>query len=307
MRRLIVLILGLFAAVALLGACSSAEETETPDSSQPAAASQPSENATLYVAGIPERNVSALVRRYEALTNYLSEQLGVNVEYIPTVDYAATVAGFEKNDIQLAWFGGLTGVQARIAVPDSVAIAQRPRDAEFHSRFIIQSSLDADSLEDLRDLTFTFGSESSTSGHLMPRHFLVQAGIDPETDFNGLPNYSGSHDTTWKLVETGAFQAGVLDESVWEAALQNNAVDLTKVKEFWTTPAYYDYHWTIRGDVDQTFGAGFTEKVKQALLNVGSGQPEVLELFSTPDGFVETTNDNYGDILEVAQSLGIVR
>ncbi|MCI0440636.1 MAG: putative selenate ABC transporter substrate-binding protein [Chloroflexi bacterium] len=308
MRKPFLLMLGLVAALAVTGACSG-DEPQVSDSSQPAA-SRPSGSAsaaTLYIAGIPERNAAALARRYEALTEYLGGELGVNVEYIPTVDYAATVAGFEKNDIQLAWFGGLTGVQARIAVPDSEAIAQRPRDAEFHSKFIVQSQLDVDSLEDLKGLTFTFGSESSTSGHLMPRHFLLEAGIDPDTDFSGPPNFSGSHDTTWKLVETGAFQAGALDESVWEAALNSGAVDTTRVREFWTTPAYYDYNWTIRGDVDQTFGAGFKERVRQALLSIGSEQPEVLELFSTPEGFTETNNENYGDIESVARSLGIIR
>ena len=257
------------------------------------------------IAGIPDQNSDKLARRYEALTEYLSNELGVEVEFVPTVDYAATVIGFKQGDIQMAWFGGLTGVQARLAVPGSEAIVQRPRDAEFHSKFIVGTDVDARTLEDLAGLTFTFGSESSTSGHLMPRFFLLQAGIDPATDFNGKPNFSGSHDTTWKLVESGAFQAGALSEAVWDAALSEGKIDASRVRVLTTTPPYFDYNWTIRGDADDTYGDGFTEKVRQALLKIDGETPEILNLFSA-DSFVETSNDNYDAIRDVAELLGII-
>lgn len=259
----------------------------------------------LRIAGIPDQNASTIARRYDVLTSYLSEELGVDVEFVPTVDYSATVIGFNQDEIQMAWFGGLTGVQARKAVPGSMAIAHRPRDAEFHSKFIVAADLDVTDISDLKDVTFTFGSESSTSGHLMPRHFLLQNGVDPDEDFRTVPNYSGSHDTTWKLVESGAFQAGALNEAVWDKAVADGAVDLTKVKELWVTPAYFDYNWTVRGDLDEKYGEGFTERVKEALLGVDSTNGEILELFQT-DAFVESNNDNYQAIEQVAADLGIV-
>jgi len=263
-------------------------------------------DGTFYIAGIPDQHATKLARRYKALTAYLSEELGVAVEYVPTIDYAATVVGFKRGDIHMAWFGGLTGVQARLAVPDSVAIAQRPIDTEFHSRFIVQSGLDIANLADLKGLTFTFGSESSTSGHLMPRHFMIKAGVNPDTDLDGLPNFSGSHDKTWKLVESGAFQAGALNEAVWEAALQAERIDTDKVTEFYTTPAYFDYNWTIRGDSDARFGNGFIERVRWALITLGEDNFEILELFST-ESFIETDNSNYTVIDQIAKSLGIVK
>ena len=267
---------------------------------------QSSSKETLYFSGIPDQNATRLVRRYDEFADYLSEKLGVKAEYKPSVDYAAVVTAFDNGDIQLGWFGGLTGVQARIAVPDSRAIAQRPRDTEFHSKFIIQAGLEVDGLEDLKGLTFTFGDENSTSGHLMPRHFLLQAGIDPEKDFPGGPNFSGSHDLTWKLVEIGAFQSGALNEAVWQNAVDEGKVDLTKVKEFHTTPPYYDYNWTIRGDVDETFGEGFTEKVKEALIAIGTDQEDMLDLFNAKN-FIESDNENYQAIRDVAEQVGIVR
>ena len=268
-----------------------------------------SSGKVLYIGGIPDQEAAKLNRRFGTVADYLSKELGVKAEYVPSVNYAAVVTGFKNKDIHLAWFGGLTGVQARLAAPGARAIAQRPRDTEFHSVFVVRSNLDVDELADLEGLTFTFGSASSTSGHLMPRHFLVQAGVDPETEFEGRPNFSVSHDTTWKLVESGSFQAGALNEAVWQRAAEEGKVDLSKVGAFHTTPPYFDYNWTIRGDMDESFGEGFITKVQAAMLNLNMGvaqEKEILELFQT-DSFVATSNENYWAIEEVARSLDIIR
>ena len=197
------------------------------------------------IGAIPDQNAAEMNRSLSKLADYLSEKTDLKVEYVPSVDYAALVTAFERGEIQLAWFGGLTGVQARNVVPEAEAIAQRPMDEEFHSVFIAGADTNINSLEDLKGKSFTFGSESSTSGHLMPRYYLMEAGINPEQDFDGQPNYSGSHDKTYKLIESGSFKAGALNISVWDAAVAEKKVDTSKVKVFYTTPSYYDYHWTI--------------------------------------------------------------
>lgn len=257
------------------------------------------------IGAIPDQNAADLNRSMDDIAQYLSEKTGIKVEYVPSVDYAALVTAFERGEIHLAWFGGLTGVQARNLVEGSEAIAQRPRDEEFHSVFIAQKELGLDGLEDLKGLSFTFGSESSTSGHLMPRYFIMENGINPETDFAGEPNYSGSHDKTYKLIEAGTFQAGVLNEAVWEGAVKDGSVDLNKVDAFYTTPAYFDYNWTIN-TVENAFGEGTKEKVKEALLSMGAEQQEMLDIFET-DKFIETNNANYEAIEEVAKELGIIK
>jgi phosphonate transport system substrate-binding protein len=262
------------------------------------------------ISAIPDQDVSVLNRQFGAMADYLSEATGLAVEYVPMVDYASLITAFERGDIQLAWFGGLTGVQAQAIVPGTEAIAQRPRDAEFHSKFIVRAGLDdVTELADLKGLSFTFGSESSTSGHLMPRYFLTEAGIDPEHDFRGLPNYSGSHDKTIALVESGAFDAGALNEAVWEARLRDGKVDTTKVREFYTTPPYFDYHWGIRPDVDEVFGAGATERITTAIMDMDASDPEqkaILDLAQT-EKYIPTTNANYDTIRAVAEELGILR
>jgi phosphonate transport system substrate-binding protein len=260
---------------------------------------------TLRVAGIPDQSATSLARRYDALTTYLEKQLGVEVEYVPTVDYAATVVAFEQGTVQLAWFGGLSGVMARLRAPGSTAIAQRPRDAGFHSVFIVGAGVEAEGLADLAGVTFTFGSELSTSGHLMPRHFLDAAGIDPDVDFRSVPNYSGSHDRTWKLVESGAFEAGALSEAVWGAAVDAGRVDLSKVRALTLTPPYPDYNWTVHGHIDDEFGDGFTDRVTNALLGIDTDQLELLELFSA-QGFMPADNAIYGVIEEAAVRAGII-
>ena len=267
------------------------------------------DSRVLTIGGIPDQDVSVLTRRFETVSNYLSEELDLEVRYVPSVSYAALVTAFEQGDIQLGWFGSLTGVQARSAVPGSQAIVQRARDASFHSVFIAGAGVEADDLSDLEGLTFTFGSESSSSGHLMPRYYMIQEGVDPDADLSGVPGYSGSHDKTWQLVETGSYQSGALSEAVWESAVDNERVDTSRVRAFYTTPPYHNYNWSVRADADSTFGDGFTQRLQDALISLDPSVEigaEILELFNA-EAFVETTNENYGAIEEIARGLDIIR
>lgn len=258
------------------------------------------------IGAIPDYNTSDLTRAFDDFAEYLSEETGIKVEYVPTVDYASLVTGFERGEIHMGWFGGLTGVQAMSVVKEAKAIAQRPEDAEFKSVFIKNSELnDVNELEDLKGLSFSFGSESSTSGHLMPRYFMEEVGIDPDKDLDGQPNYSGSHDKTFKLVESGAFQTGAVNMQYWDKAVEEGEVDLDKVEEFYRTPDYFDYNWTIN-DVDKKFGKGTVDKFQKALLEVKPEDSEIMDLLST-DKFIETKNDNYEKIKAVAEQLGIIK
>lgn len=258
------------------------------------------------IGAIPDQNAAFLDTGMTAMAKYLSEKTGMKVEFVPSVDYAALVTGFQRGEIHMAWFGGLTSVQARNLVPDAESIVQRPNDAVFHSVFITQVDSNINTLEDLKGMSFTFGSESSTSGHLMPRYYLMEAGIDPLKDFDGKPNFSGSHDTTYKLIESGAYKAGALNESVWKAAVTEKKVDTNKVKVFYTTPPFYDYNWTINSNVEDVFGKDTKKKVTDALLSYTGEQKEIADLFQT-DKFIETKNDNYKKIEQVAKELKIIK
>ena len=263
----------------------------------------------LLIGGIPDQNISLLEERFGAVADHLSKELGVSVEYVPVTDYSSLVTAFRNGDILLAWFGGLTGVQAKSFTPGAISVAQRPRDKEFTSVFIVNSSLTANSLGELRGSSFTFGSTNSTSGHLMPRSFLMEAGIDPESDFHGVPNFSGSHDLTWKLVESGSFQAGALNSAVWERAVREGAVDTTKVRVIHETPEYVDYQWLAHPDIDEHWSSGLLDDLAEALIDI-SGEDEnqqvILELFET-DSFVPVEAAAYADLEAIARSLNMLQ
>jgi phosphonate transport system substrate-binding protein len=263
---------------------------------------------------IPDQDPEKLQRLYGLLADYLTAELGVPVEYKPVTDYVAAVTAFKVGDLDLVWFGGLTGVQARLQVPGAEAIAQRDIDAEFHSVLIanVNSELkefpsDADLLQ-LKGKTLTFGSESSTSGRLMPQYYLEKAGFSLK-DLKGEVGFSASHDATIQLVEAGTYDAGMLNEQVWKSRVEEGKVDTNKVKVIWRSPAYYDYHWVISPEVDQRYGEGFSDKVKQALLALDPTKPEqkeILELFGATK-FIETSNENYADIEVIGREIGKIQ
>jgi phosphonate transport system substrate-binding protein len=295
---------GLFFLLLPLGACSSSNNS----ASRPA---QPQAAQALAVGAIPDQDPEKLQRLYGKLARYLEQELKVPVVYKPVTDYTAAVTAFRVGDLDLVWFGGLTGVQARSQVPGAAAIAQRDIDAQFHSVFIANQKSGLKPIQTLQELTalkdhtFTFGSESSTSGRLMPQYFLQEAGVKP-TDFRGNVGFSSSHDATLQLVEAGSYDAGALNEQVWQSRVEAGEVDPSKVQVIWRSPAYYDYHWVINPAVQARYGADFPQQVQAALTKLDPGNPdqkEILDLFGAAK-FIPTQNSNYAQIEAVARDLG---
>ena len=281
-----------------------------PSSEAPSSSSLP----PLVAGAIPDRDPEILQRQYSLLTDYLEETLAVPVEYRPVTDYAAAVTAFRVGDLDLVWFGGLTGVQARLQVPGAEAIAQRDIDAEFHSVFIANVESGIEPFEDLEDLVqlrgrrLTFGSESSTSGRLMPQYFLEQAGVSLE-EFEGEVGFSGSHDATAQLVEAGTYEVGALNEQVWQSRLAAGDVDTERVVEIWRSPAYFDYHWVIQPGLDERYGEGFSDRVRDAFLALDPEVPEqseILGLFGA-EQFIETHSENYESIEQVGRAIGKIQ
>ena len=269
------------------------------------------EQEPFVISAIPDQDPEKLQREYDRLANYLSEELGVPVEYKPVTDYAASVTAFRVGDLDMVWFGGLTGVQARLQVPGADALVQRDIDEAFTSVFIANSASGISPIESVDGLdvfaghTFTFGSESSTSGRLMPQAFLGQASVTLD-DFNGEPGFSGAHDKTIELVEAGSFEAGVLNSQVWAARVADGSVDLEKVTLILETPPYHDYHWVIRPDAATRYGDDFAQRVTDAFLNLDASNPEhaeILDFFGATQ-FIATQNSNYDQIEAVGREIG---
>ena len=257
----------------------------------------------LRVTAIPDEAPTELQRKFKPLGEYLAEKLGMQVQFIPVADYPAVVEALAADRIDLAWLGGFTFVQTRLKTGNAIPLVQREQDAVFTSKFISADPA-VKSLADLKGKTFAFGSVSSTSGSLMPRYFMLQEEIVPESYFSRVA-YSGAHDATAAWVEAGKVDGGVLNASVWDKLVAAGKVDTKKVHVFATTPTYYDYNWTVRGSLDPVLAG----KIKAAFLALDPAKPEhkaILDL-QAASRFIDTKPENYKGIEDAARAADLLK
>ena len=278
----------------------------------------PKKPAVVRFTGIPTANTADLEAKYKPLAKYLSDKLGVPFEYVPSADYNASVDAFANGDLLLAWFGGFTGVQARIKVTDAQVIACGKVVREFRTYFIANKSLGLAKSDafpmGLMGKKFTFGSPSSTSGRLMPEYFIRKETKKTPKEFFGMENnFSGAHDKTAKLVEAGTFDAGAIDFKQYEKMVaefkkdpkSEKGIDPDKVRVIWVSPAFVDYHFMAHPKLEQLFGAGFTKKLQDALIAI---QDEtLLKALDRPEGLVAATNADFDVVKTIAKEVGLVR
>jgi len=258
----------------------------------------------LRVTAIPDEAPTELTRKFAPLGRYLEARLGMPVEWTPVTDYAAAVEALVNGKVDLAWFGGFTFIQAKVRSGNQVIpLVQRAEDQEFRSVFITGASSGIRTLADLKGRTFSFGSQSSTSGHLMPRSSLLQAGIDPERDM-GRISFSGAHDATIAAVAGGKVDAGAVNISVWDKFVAEHKVDTTQVRVFYTTPPFYDYNWSVSTKMP----AALRERLRQAFLDLSAETAEGKEILSLQRAsrFIPTRPENYQGIEDAARSAGLL-
>lgn len=257
----------------------------------------------LRVSAIPDEAPTELIRKFQPLGAYLEKELGMPVQFTPVADYAAVVESLASDRLDMAWLGGFTFVQTRLKTGNAIPLVQREQDQQFTSKFITANP-EVQTLQDLKGKTFAFGSVSSTSGSLMPRYFMQKDGIVPETFFARVA-YSGAHDATAAWVQAGKADGGVLNASVWNKLVAAGKVDTDKVRVIGTTPAYYDYNWTVRGNLDPALA----EKIKAAFLALDPANPEhkaILDL-QAASRFIETRPENYAGIEDAARAAGLLK
>ncbi len=258
----------------------------------------------LRVSAIPDEAPTELQRKFKPLGTYLEKKLGMKVEFTPVTDYAASVEGLINNKLDMVWFGGFTFVQANVRSGGKIVpLVQREEDEKFRSVFITTNN-SINKLEDLKGKNFSFGSESSTSGHLMPRSFLLQAKINPDTDMKRV-SFSGAHDATVAAVAGGKVDAGALNISVWEKLVSSGKVDPKAVRVFYTTPGYYDYNWSVRADMNPVT----QKKLTDAFLALNSNDPEGKEILELQRAtrFIPTKAANYTAIEAAARNAGLLK
>lgn len=264
-----------------------------------------SAQSVLRVTTIPEEAATEQMRKFGPLTKYLERTVGTKVDFVPVNDYPAAVEALVNKQVELVWFGGFTYVQAQIRSGGKIVpIAQREEDTKFRSVFITQTNSGIKSLADLKGKQVSFGSQSSTSGHLMPRSFLLEAGIDPDKDFKRVA-YSGAHDATIASVVSGRVDAAALDITVWRKFVAENKVDTSKVDVFYTTPPYFNYNWSVHADMP----AAQREKITAALLDLNMNNPEGKEILtlSRATKYIPTKPENYKGLESAGRSAGLIR
>ena len=259
----------------------------------------------LRVTTIPEEAATEQMRKFGPLTKYLERTVGMKVSFVPVNDYPAAVEALVNKQVDLVWFGGFTYVQAQIRSGGKIVpIAQREEDTKFRSVFITQKNSGITKLADLKGKQVSFGSQSSTSGHLMPRSFLLDAGIDPDRDFKRVA-YSGAHDATIASVVSGRVDAAALDITVWNKFVNEKKVDTNKVDVFFTTPPYFNYNWSVNADMP----VALREKITQALLALDMNTPEGKEILTLnrASKYIPTTPDNYKGLESAGKSAGLIK
>ncbi len=285
-----------------LSSCGEKEETTNTNS----------DDKVLRITAIPDKKVSDQSIKYKALSDYLATELGVKVEYVNSQDYSASVNRFANNEVQLVWFGGLTGVQARARVEGSRAIVQGVVDPEYKSYFIAHESTGLERSDEfpqgIANLTFTFGSKKSTSGPLMPTWFIQKETSKTPDEFFSKPiQFTGkaSHAGTANAVNEGSVQAGVLSYKTYDSMIKSGEIDPNKAKIIWVTPGYADYNFTAHPSLEETFGAGFIDKLQKALISCKD--KDVLAVLKREEGLIEANNDDFTSIVTIAKELGFFK
>jgi phosphonate transport system substrate-binding protein len=257
------------------------------------------------VTTIPEEAATEQIRKFGPIVKYLESKLGMKVEFTPVTDYPAAVEAMVSKNVDLVWFGGFTFVQASVRSGGKVIpIAQREEDTRFQSVFITKADSGIKSLADLKGKQVSFGSQSSTSGHLMPRSFLLAANIDPDKDFKRVA-YSGAHDATIASVVSGKVDAAALDITVWNKFVKEGKVDTKDVVVFYTTPGFFNYNWAVHADMP----AAMRERVAKALIDIDPATPqgkEILDL-NRATRYIPTRIENYKGIETAARSAGLLK
>ena len=263
---------------------------------------------TLRFSAIPDQDETRLREKFGPIAAYLSTALEVPVEYVHATKYSDSVDLFKNGDIQLAWFGGLTGVQARHAVKGARVIVQGAEDPEFYSYFIAHRDAGIEPGSEfpaaIAGKRLAFGSMGSTSGRLMPEYFIREHSGKSPREYLGAISFSGSHDRTVELVESGQFDVGVLNYQVYDRRVAEGKTNPEIVQVIWKTPVYPDYNFTAHPDLESIYGAGFTDRLQRAL--VAMKDVELLSAFPR-SALIPAHDSDFDAIHELALKLDFIR
>jgi phosphonate transport system substrate-binding protein len=257
----------------------------------------------LRVSYLPDESPSLMRRKFKPLTDYLEKEIEMKIEFRPVANGDALVEALLSNKLDMVWIDGFNFIQARARSNDQVIpLVQRAEDANTRSVFITKRS-DITRLEDLTGRTFSFSSKTSASGHLMPRHYLLAAHLDPDTGMKRI--FSGSPDATVAAVAGGEADAGALGSASWEKLIEQGKVDAEVVRVFYTTPGYHDYNWAVSANMDANLRLHLTDAFLKLDRNNGPDK-EILDL-QRATRFIPAKAEDYSIIEAAARSVELLK
>lgn len=298
------------AAVTTLALVGCGGDPSAPDASDNAAAD--SAAATFYLSAIPDEKITDQKAKFDKLAEYLSGKLGVSTEFVFSKDYTDAVTKFANGEVHLVWFGGLSGVQARMVVDGAEAIAQGKADPQYKSYFIANKSTglkeSAEFPAMIKDMSFTFGSSGSTSGRLMPTYYIMQnnGGAAPDDWFATAPGYqtSGGHVATANAVADNIYKIGALNYKTYDSLVESDPKIAANTVKIWTTPFYADYNFTIHPDATEAFGEGFPKRVQTALIEAPAGSDALKAI--NRESIIAAKNADFDGIKATAIEVGLI-
>ena len=258
---------------------------------------------TLRVSVLPDQNKTALQQRYEPLLKYLGRETGIHFELVFADDYQKLLDGFHNKNIDIARFGGLTYLDAHLN-DNAQPLVMRDVDTRFISYYLVAADNPAQSISDFKGKSFSFGSKLSTSGHLMPRHFLAEQNIIPETFFSDVL-YSGAHDTTVNWVKQGKVALGVANSDVVKRMYAKGDVSKQQVRILSQTPPYADYVWAVQADLP----AATAEAILDAFLKLSFNNPEHTKILMAvgAQAYLPAVESEFSSLASVATELGLLK
>lgn len=236
------------------------------------------ETKVLRAAVLPDQQQQTSRSRFEPLIEYLSRQTGIRIELLVAEDYVDLVNKFKNDELDLALFGGFSFLLAN-ENQQAEPLVMRDIDRHFTSYFISQAGVDASNVIDFQKKRFAFGSRYSTSGHLMPRYFLMRRNIIPEEFFSEVI-YSGQHDATIKLIDEGKADLGVANGVIVDQMYQSGKIDESRIKILSKTPLYSDYVWVTQSKLPESI----KDRLLDAFLSLSFENPEHRKIFDSVGG-----------------------
>jgi phosphonate transport system substrate-binding protein len=249
------------------------------------------EKQTVYFGVIPRDNPRILYEKYQPLLDYLAEQTPYAYELVLKKNYEDTVNALGNGDMDVALLGPLTYLEAH-AKYGAVSIL-KPNgvngDARYRSVIITKKGSALKQLAELKGKSVAFSASKSTSGNLIPRYLLANAGLH----LSELGRYANFdyQDSVVKAVLKGQQDAGAVRDSV---ARKYNKLGIDVIAESGPIPT---------GPLVAVPGtpSAVIESIKRALLALHPEEPGHKKILQRLDddlrnGFTDATDADYTDI-----------